>query len=222
MISPDFMFSGKGAITKTDYHQHFKRYRKFIIMNIKSLGVKVLFLKLNVKVLGVHSASPQAPLPTSEQEIANKDDDFCCKFHENFDLSMLFLFATCFIMSDLPRWGRCSHQFHPCSPCLHPCLCPSHLCPFCLCPPSCQINLPCQETRTLATFFLLFLPLWTLFPLSPITTCQETKTPVTFFSHSLTMDAPLFLSLTTFPLRVLPNRPYSPLSLVFVAASSLM
>ena len=51
--------------------------------------------------------------------------------------------------------------------------------------------------------------------------CQETRTPVTFFSYSLTMDAPFFLSLTMFPLHVLPNRLYSPLPLVFVAASSL-
>ena len=31
---------------------------------------------------------------------------------------------------------------------------------------------------------------------------------------------PSFLSLTTFPLHIPPNRPYSPLSLVFIAASS--
>ena len=37
--------------------------------------------------------------------------------------------------------------------------------------------------------------------------CQETRTPVTFFLIFLTMDAPPLLSLTTFPLYVLPNRP---------------
>ena len=103
MISPDFVFSDKGAITKTNYHQHFKRYKRFLIMNIESPGVKALVSKLNTEVLGIHSASPQAPPPTSEQEIANEDEDFCRAFHENFDLGMLFLFATCFIMSDLPR-----------------------------------------------------------------------------------------------------------------------
>ena len=40
--------------------------------------------------------------------------------------------------------------------------------------------------------------------------CQETRTLVTFFPYSLTMDALLFLSLTTFPFRILPNRLYSP------------
>ena len=42
-----------------------------------------------------------------------------------------------------------------------------------------------------------------------------------FSPYSLTMDAPPFLSLTTFPLYVLPNRPHSPSSLVFIVASSL-
>ena len=100
MISSDFVLSDMGAITKTDYHQHFKRYKKFLIMNIKSLGVKVLVLKLNAEVLGIHSASPQAPPPTSEQEIANENEDFCHAFYKNFNLGMLFLFAMCFIMSD--------------------------------------------------------------------------------------------------------------------------
>ena len=51
--------------------------------------------------------------------------------------------------------------------------------------------------------------------------CQETRTPVTFFPIFLTMDAPPFLSLATFPLYVLPNRLHSPPSLVFIVASSL-
>ena len=53
------------------------------------------------------------------------------------------------------------------------------------------------------------------------TLCQETRTPVTFFPYFLTMDTLFSLSLTTFSLHVLPNRLYSPLLLVFVAASSL-
>ena len=51
--------------------------------------------------------------------------------------------------------------------------------------------------------------------------CQETRIPVTFFPYSPTTDTLFFLSLTTFPLHVLPNRLYSPVPLVFVAASSL-
>ena len=51
--------------------------------------------------------------------------------------------------------------------------------------------------------------------------CQETRTPATFFPIFLTMDAPPFLSLATSPLYVLPNRPHSPPSLVFIVASSL-
>ena len=50
--------------------------------------------------------------------------------------------------------------------------------------------------------------------------CQETRTPVAFFPHLLTMDAPPFLPLTTFPLYVWPNRLHSPPSLVFIVASS--
>ena len=52
----------------------------------------------------------------------------------------------------------------------------------------------------------------------PFLHCQETRTPVTFFPYSLAMDTPLFLSLTTFPFHIPPNRPYSPP----VTASSLM
>ena len=51
--------------------------------------------------------------------------------------------------------------------------------------------------------------------------CQETRTPVTFFLFLFTMAALLLLPLTTFPLRVLPNRPHSPPSLVLIVASSL-
>ena len=51
--------------------------------------------------------------------------------------------------------------------------------------------------------------------------CQETRTPVTFFLFLFTMDALLLLPLTTFPLRVLPNRLHSPPSLVLIVASSL-
>ena len=51
--------------------------------------------------------------------------------------------------------------------------------------------------------------------------CQETRTPVTFFLFLFTMNALLLLPLTTFPLRVLPNRLHSPPSLVLIVASSL-
>ena len=39
------------------------------------------------------------------------------------------------------------------------------------------------------------------------TPCQETRTLVTFSLIFFTIDAPPFLSLATFPLYVLPNRP---------------
>ena len=42
-----------------------------------------------------------------------------------------------------------------------------------------------------------------------------------FSSFSSLWTPPLFLSLATFPLYVLPNRPHSPPSLVFIMASSL-
>ena len=42
-----------------------------------------------------------------------------------------------------------------------------------------------------------------------------------FSSFSSLWTLPLFLSLATFPLYVLPNRPHSPPSLVFIVASSL-
>ena len=51
--------------------------------------------------------------------------------------------------------------------------------------------------------------------------CQETRTPVTFFPFSSLWTLPLFLSLTTFPLYVPPNRLHSSPSLVFIVASSL-
>ena len=51
--------------------------------------------------------------------------------------------------------------------------------------------------------------------------CQETRTPATFFLFLPTTDTPPFLSLATFPLYVLPNRPLSPPSLAFIVASSL-
>ena len=51
--------------------------------------------------------------------------------------------------------------------------------------------------------------------------CQETRTSVTFFLFLFTMDALLLLPLTTFPLRVLPNRLHSPPPLVLIVASSL-
>ena len=80
---------------------------------------------------------------------------------------------------------------------------------------------PLLPTFLIATLCLCALSVITYYSLAVAWECQETRTPVTFFPFSSLWTLPLFLSLATFPLYILPNRPHSPPSLVFIVASSL-
>ncbi|KAF9790700.1 hypothetical protein BJ322DRAFT_988395, partial [Thelephora terrestris] len=53
IISPDHTFSEKGAITKIDYRDRFKQYKKFIIKTLESPRMKMLMAQLESELFQI-------------------------------------------------------------------------------------------------------------------------------------------------------------------------
>jgi len=55
IISPDRLFAEKGAVSKINYYDRFKQYKKLIVKNIDSPQMKVLVAWLNALLFQIHS-----------------------------------------------------------------------------------------------------------------------------------------------------------------------
>jgi hypothetical protein len=81
------MFSEKGTITKINYRDCFKQYKKFIVKNIEAPRMKALMARLNAKIFQVYPPDDQAaPSSTVGQEEGEDDDDFARAFQEEITL----------------------------------------------------------------------------------------------------------------------------------------
>ena len=84
IISPDRTFSEAGAISKIDYRDRFKQYKRLIIRNADTPRMRTLVTQLERELLQVHSPDEQA---AEESEIINEEDDFCTAFQNEVILS---------------------------------------------------------------------------------------------------------------------------------------
>ena len=73
IISPDRAFSETGAISKIDYCDRFKQYKKFIIRNADTPRMRTLVAQLERELLQVRSPDEQA---AEEPEPINEEVDF--------------------------------------------------------------------------------------------------------------------------------------------------
>lgn len=93
IISPDRLFAERGAISKTNYRDRFKQYKKLIIKNIDSPQMKVLLARLNAQLFQVHSQDEKT-LPVDHQEETEDEDAFSRAFQEQVNIGTLFIFFS--------------------------------------------------------------------------------------------------------------------------------
>lgn len=86
IISPDLTFSEIGTVSKIDYRDRFKQYKKFIIRNIDAPGTKALMARLNAELFRTYSPGQSTPLSTGEQEVS-EEEDFSRAFQNRVVLS---------------------------------------------------------------------------------------------------------------------------------------
>ena len=92
ILSPDQLFSEKGAISSIKYHDRFKKYKKFLVKNIETRGTKALMARLNAGLFQTYSSGNQpAPTSTGEQE-SDIEDYFSRAFQDEAIPSMLMFF----------------------------------------------------------------------------------------------------------------------------------
>jgi hypothetical protein len=89
IISPDRLFAEKGAITKINYHDRFKQYKKLIVKNINSPQMKVLMAQLDAQLFRTESKVNQAS-PAVEEESDDDEDIFSRAFQEQVTLSAVY------------------------------------------------------------------------------------------------------------------------------------
>ena len=77
MISPDRTFSETGAISRINYRDRFKQYKRLIIKNANTPRMSELVVRLERELLQVYSPDSQ---DTGEPEATNEEDDFCLAF----------------------------------------------------------------------------------------------------------------------------------------------
>ena len=86
LISPDHVFTEKGVVSKIDYRDRFKQYKKLIIKNIDSPQMKILMTRFNAQLLKIHSQDDQTP-SACEQSDSEDEDCFSRAFQEKVVLS---------------------------------------------------------------------------------------------------------------------------------------
>jgi hypothetical protein len=88
IISPDHVFMEKGGITKINYRDRFKVYKKFIIRNADTPRMKRLVAQLNADLLHIHSPDNEVtPSSTGEPDATDEEADFCRAFQNEVVLS---------------------------------------------------------------------------------------------------------------------------------------
>ncbi|KAF9779196.1 hypothetical protein BJ322DRAFT_1172217 [Thelephora terrestris] len=88
IISPDHVFMEKGGITKINYRNRFKVYKKFIIRNADTPRMKRLVAQLNADLLHIHSPDNEVtPSSTGEPDVTDEEADFCHAFQNEVVLS---------------------------------------------------------------------------------------------------------------------------------------
>ena len=74
ILSPDQVFSEKGAISKIDYHDRFTQYKKFIVKHLETPRMKELTAYLDANLFPSNSVDDQ-PNPSTEVHEADEDGD---------------------------------------------------------------------------------------------------------------------------------------------------
>lgn len=82
MLSPDHVFSERGAISNIDYSGRFKQYKKFIVKNLDSPQMKALMARLNAQLFRTHSKNYGATPSTHEQVECEDEEMFSRAFRE--------------------------------------------------------------------------------------------------------------------------------------------
>ncbi|KAF9793538.1 hypothetical protein BJ322DRAFT_1017019 [Thelephora terrestris] len=78
IISPDQLFSEKGAISKINYRDRFKQYKRLIIKNIDTPRMVQLITRLNTELFHIHS--PNEPSSAGARVVIDEEDEFCLAF----------------------------------------------------------------------------------------------------------------------------------------------
>ena len=89
IISPDQLFSEKGAISKINYCDRFKQYKKLIIKNIDTPRMEQLITRLNTELFHVHS--PNGPSSAGAQIVIDEEEEFCLAFQNEVTIGMFSL-----------------------------------------------------------------------------------------------------------------------------------
>jgi hypothetical protein len=90
IISPDHDFSEKGAISKINYRERFRQYKKLIIKIIDAPRMKSLVARFNAQLFQVYSPDGQASLPPAEEQaVVDEEEEFCRAFQDDVVISEL-------------------------------------------------------------------------------------------------------------------------------------
>ena len=101
ILSPDLLFSEKGAVSKIDYHYRFKHYKGFIVEHMATPGMEGLMTRLNRELFHKPIDDSSSPSPTQEQD-SREDEDFSRAFNEATPgmLAMLMTFLSLILLTN--------------------------------------------------------------------------------------------------------------------------